>query len=335
MRISGSVLARPLLWWRRWRGPVQVIIFCIALLFLALLMRSQWQALQTHEWHLSPGWLLISFLPWGLSMALEIEMWRSILFGIGETTSSRQRKLSWSAATQIWFLSAIIRYIPGNVWQPLGMAQLSAQEGIRPAATFTSIVVHQALSGLAVALMGTTYFLWVGQLGILRFLLPILIAVPALAIGLQARWLESLLNWLLRRVGRDPLHLNFSSRTLAGLVLGYIVSWSLLGLGFAALVRALTPIGWDILPHLIPAFALAWLIGYLSLLTPSGLGVREGVLVWLLGGLLTMPVATVASLVQRLWFIVAEAAAALVSLVMWRRRRKLDVETLDAETLDA
>lgn len=324
MRVSGSIWTRLLRWWRRWHGPAQVIIFCIALLFLAFLVKSQWQALQTHEWHLSPGWLLLSFLPWGLSMALEIEMWRNILFGIGETTSSQPHKLPWHAAAQIWFLSAIIRYIPGNVWQVLGMAQLSAQEGVRPAATFTSIVVHQALSGLAVALMGTTYFLWVGQLGILRILLPILIAVPALAIGLQARWLESLLNGLLRRIGRDPLHLNFSSHMLAALVLGYVISWSLLGLGFALLVRALTPIGWDVLPHLVPAFALAWLVGYLSLLTPSGLGVREGILVWLLGGLLTMPIATVASLAQRLWLIVAEAAAALISLVMWRRRRRQD-----------
>ena len=318
---SRPIYVRPLLWWRRWRGPVQGIIFVVALLFLGLLVRSQWRALQAHEWHLTPGWFLLSFVPWGLSMALEIEMWRQILLGIGDALVYQSR-LPWGAAAQIWFLSGVIRYIPGNVWQPLGMAQLSAQEGIRPEATLTSVVVHQALSGLAVALIGVSYFAWVGQVGVLRILLPVLVAVPMLAVGLRARWLELLLNWFLARLGRQPLRLNFSTRTLAALVFGYVVSWSLLGLGFAALVRALSPIGRETLPHLLPAFALAWLIGYISLLTPGGLGVREGVLVWLLGGILTTPVATVASLAQRLWLVTAEVTAALLSLFMWRQRRR-------------
>lgn len=306
---------------KAWQRAAQVIVFALALGFLAALVRSQWQELRRYPWQLEPVWLLASYIPWAVSMALEIFMWRAILLRIASgarPADALARPLSWRRAAQIWFLSNIIRYIPGNIWQPLGMVQLCAEAGIPTAVTLTSVVVHQALSGLAVTVMGTVYFAWVGWGEVLRALIPLIIALPVIMLTLRARWLEAALNWGLRRLGRAPLRIHLTSRALAALTLGYIASWSLVGLGFAALVRALTPIGWSALPHLVASFALAWLIGYLSLLTPSGLGVREGALIWLLKGVLTLPVATLASLAARLWFISAEVMATIPAFIGWQ-----------------
>jgi hypothetical protein len=302
----------------------QMVVFVLALGFLAALVRSQWQALRHYPWQLAPGWLALSYIPWGLSMALEIAMWRAIRIRIARVASAAMspRPLSWARAAQIWFLSNIIRYIPGNIWQPLGMAQMCAEEGIPAEVTLTSVVVHQALSALAVTLLSVGYFAWAGQGEALRTVAPLLLALPVLALALRARWLETALNLVLRRLGRPLLRIGLRSRALAALTLGYVVSWSLIGLGFAMLVRALTPIGWEALPHLIVSFALAWLVGYLSLLTPSGLGVREGAIVWLLGGILSVPVATLASLAARLWFIAGEVTAVLPALIGWQRRQE-------------
>ena len=305
-----------------WQRAAQVVVFALALGFLGALVRSQWQELREHPWRLAPAWLLLSYVLWGISMALEIVMWRAILLRIAHEAPSADLALPplsrWRAA-RIWFLSNIIRYLPGNVWQPLGMAQLCAEEGIPATVTLTSVVVHQALSGLAVTIIGIGYFAWMGQGETLRALAPLLLALPALALALRARWLEIALNGVLRRLGRAPLRIRLPSRALAALTFGYIASWSLVGLGFAALVGALTPIGWSTLPHLVASFAVAWLVGYLSLLTPSGLGVREGALVWLLQSVLTLPVATLASLAARLWFISAEVVAAIPAFIGWQR----------------
>ena len=53
---------------------------------------------------------------------------------------------------------------------------------------------------------------------------------------------------------------------------------------------------WRDLPRLTGAFAGAYAIGFLSLLTPSGLGVREGVLVFLLSGAYPAALVTVVAL---------------------------------------
>ncbi|MCC7355138.1 MAG: flippase-like domain-containing protein [Anaerolineae bacterium] len=307
-----------------WKRAAQVIVLVLALGFLVILVHSQWQELRRYPWQLSPGWLALSYVPWGLSMALEIGMWRAILVRIARVASATTspRPLSWARAAQIWFLSNIIRYIPGNIWQPLGMAQMCAEEGIPAEVTLTSVVVHQALSGLAVTLLGVGYFAWAGQGEALRTLAPLLLVLPLVTLALRARWLETALNLVLRRLGRPPLRIGLRSRTLVALTLGYVASWSLVGVGFAMLVRALTPVGPEALPHLVVSFALAWLVGYLSFLTPSGLGVREGAIVWLLGGILSLPVAALVSLSARLWFIVGEVAATLPAFAGWQRRRR-------------
>jgi uncharacterized membrane protein YbhN (UPF0104 family) len=45
----------------------------------------------------------------------------------------------------------------------------------------------------------------------------------------------------------------------------------------------------------------AYWIGYVSFVTPSGLGFREGALAWMLAGFFPAPVAVALSLVTRLW----------------------------------
>ena len=63
------------------------------------------------------------------------------------------------------------------------------------------------------------------------------------------------------------------------------------------------------------------MIGFLSLLTPSGLGVREGILALLLAQVFAAPLPTVIAIVARLWMVLAELLGAGVALVLWRKRK--------------
>ncbi|MBI5957020.1 MAG: hypothetical protein HY871_08465, partial [Chloroflexi bacterium] len=66
-------------------------------------------------------------------------------------------------------------------------------------------------------------------------------------------------------------------------------------------------------------FAASYVIGFLSLLTPSGLGVREGVMILLLAPAFSLPVATVISIVSRLWMISGELFGTGVALLFSKR----------------
>jgi uncharacterized membrane protein YbhN (UPF0104 family) len=115
------------------------------------------------------------------------------------------------------------------------------------------------------------------------------------------------------------------ARVIAGLALGYVVYWALTGLAFAALVRAMFPLAASDVPLVIAGYSASYAVGFLSLLTPGGLGVREGVLVLALAPIMPAGPALVVALVSRLWMMLFEllgavAAYGLERVVRARRR---------------
>ena len=301
-----------------WKRIVQVVVLLLALGFLAALLATQWQALQAYEWRLEPGWALLALIGLGLGWLWEVGLWRYILGSLGGS-------LRYWQALRIWFLSNIVRYIPGNVWQFLSMVELAAEQGVGRLATLTSIMLHQAISTAAGLALAALYFAWAGEGVWFARLRPFLYALPLGLLLLQPRLLERGLNWLLARLRRPPLRVTLTWAQIWALLGGYAIVWLVMGASFAALVRALTPVTWAQLPTLVAVFTAAYVIGFLSLLTPSGLGVREGVMTLLLATTLPAGVAAVVAIVARLWMVVGELIGAGVSLLVGTRYQILDI----------
>ena len=156
---------------------------------------SQWAVLQTYQWQLAPGWAVLALVGLELTWLFELDTWRMILRSLGGP-------LPYRRAAPIWFLSNIIRYIPGNIWQFLGMAELAAEEGVPRLATFTSIVLHQAISTAAGIVLAALYFAVAGAGAWFAWLRPFLLLTPLGLLLLQPRILERLLNWALAKLHR-------------------------------------------------------------------------------------------------------------------------------------
>jgi uncharacterized membrane protein len=298
-----------------WKRLAQAAVLILAFGFLAALVRGQWAALRAYRWHLAPGWAALALLGLEVTWLFELDTWRAVLRGLGG-------RLPFSRAAQVWFLSNIIRYIPGNIWQFLGMSEMAAEDGVPRVATFSSIVLHQAISTAAGLALAAVYFAVAGQGAergewFARFR-PALWLVPLGLLLLQPRILERVLNWALGKLHREPLHITLTWGQVWVLLVRYLVVWVCTGLSYAALVRALVPFPLAAVPYLVAAWAAAYVVGFLSLLTPSGLGVREGVMVLLLTAVMAGPVAAVVAIAARLWMVVGEVVAAAVSLV-WGR----------------
>ncbi len=302
---------------KSWKSLAQIAVLLIAAGFLAALVASQWSALRAYDWKLAPGWALLALVGLESTWLFELDTWRMILAGLGGP-------LRYHRAAPIWFLSNIVRYIPGNIWQFLGMAELAHEEGVPRLLTLTSIVLHQVISTAVGVVLAACYFAVFDDGDWLRYLRPLLLIVPFGLLLLQPRILEGVLNWLLRKVGRPPIPVLLSWRQIWILIGRYFVVWAAMGLSFAALVRALTPLDWPAAPYLVASWAAAYVIGYLTLLTPAGLGVREGVLAVLLFPIMPPGVAAVIAIMARLWMVVGEVLGAGAALAvrgrMWQRR---------------
>ena len=303
--------------WQRWFQRLQPLFLCLALLFIGFLLRSQWPTLRAYEWRLDMGWLGLAVGFTLASWALEIQVWRLLLGVLGGS-------LPYGPAVRIWFFAAVIRYIPGNIWQPLSMALQCQAWGIRPEVTLASIAFYQALILLAVTPIAALYFSLTGNWGLLTTYLqgaaPWLVGlsiVPVIIFLARPSWLLSLLNWALVKVGRAPIAAHLSSGRLLWLLLIAVLNWLLWGASFGALTLGLgQPAQLTLaqaLFHLIAVFPIAYIIGFLSLITPSGIGVREGAFYLLLVPLFDPGLVTVAALVMRIWSMIGELLMALLS----------------------
>jgi len=145
----------------------------------------------------------------------------------------------------------------------------------------------------------------------------VVVAVAALAVLFRRR----LLGLARRRLpGFDPAELAPSAGTVAWLVAGYAAYWVVTGLAFAALVASLYPLAAGDVPLVVAAYAAAYAAGFLALLTPAGLGVREGVLVIALTPVLPAGPALVVALVSRVWMMLVELAGAGIAHLVARHR---------------
>jgi len=299
---------------------MQPIFVLLALVFMTLLLRSQWEELQSYTWQLDARWLAVSAGAIMAAWAVEIVIWRWLLRTVGGI-------LPYWPAARIWFLSAIVRYIPGNIWQPLSITLLSERRGVKPEATLTSVVLYQVITILAVAPIAAAYFALTGNWGVLTDMVsgaaPALIALaltPVIVFIVRPGWLIELVNWALHRMGRPRLPIGLARTTLVALLAIAIADWLIWGTAFCALAFGISQYTteqiWVLAPHLIIIYPVAYAVGFISFLTPSGLGVREGALYLLLAPLVGGGAVTVLALAMRVWTMLGELIAAGVSALI-------------------
>lgn len=254
----------------------------------------------------STGLLLAVFLAHAL-------LWRRI---VGDVLG---RAPSITAAMRVYFVSALGRYIPGKLWQLTGLALLARRAGI------------PAVPATAAALIGQIGFLTTGGL-FLTLLLPGWAGPgPALAAALVMVVLAGTMLWLATGHGartraalvrRFPL-LESAVNVLARIrpreallwVIGYGITWVMLGLAFSLFVIAFAPGASGSTRHLAGTVAAAYLGGYVAVFAPAGVGVREGVMAVLLAQVVPAPAAFLVSVASRLWFTVAELLPLAVLLL--------------------
>jgi uncharacterized membrane protein YbhN (UPF0104 family) len=105
----------------------------------------------------------------------------------------------------------------------------------------------------------------------------------------------------------------------------FVISWFVAGAGAWLLAHAVTGLAVDALPLVIVTNALAYVVGMVAFIFPSGIGVREAVFTASLARQLPGGVALAWALLLRVWVTVIELA--FVGLVvageaLVRRRRR-------------
>jgi glycosyltransferase 2 family protein len=224
-----------------------------------------------------------------IALLASMEVWRRLLAALGSPLPVR-------AAARIMFIGQLGKYLPGSVWPVLAQMELGNAYRVprhRSASAAILLMVFSLLSGLLTALIalpfvgGSTPYRWA------------LLAAPVLLILLHPRLLNLVLDRLLRLARRPPLEQPLTGRAVATALAWAFASWIMYGLQIWLLATRLgAPDGKTALLA-VGGFAFAWSVGFLVVFAPAGAGVREVLLVAMLGPVLGVGAATAVALVSR------------------------------------
>jgi uncharacterized membrane protein YbhN (UPF0104 family) len=294
---------------------LRICLVALIALFVTLSLMSSWSKLASYDWRLNWGLLALAFLFFAgqeLSFAF---IWRAILRRMGHPIGAL-------AAQRIYLGSEMARYVPGNVWHVLTRVLWVERQGVPMAKGFASMVMELATKIASAALVFAVSLLWWPDARALASGIPrpalvgvAVLGVPLLLVGLHPRVLRWALNTGLRLLKRDEIELSLRYRDVLAITGNWAASWLVAGVGFYLLIRSVSSASLPVSAIILATgvYALAWDIGFLSFITPSGIGFREAALVALLlasglipAGAASVGVATVIALIARLLTTLAE-----------------------------
>jgi hypothetical protein len=297
------------------RHPVvRVTLLALTFGFIGWALARQWAEVRqaaaafTIDW----PWVLAASAIVLATYAMLIQSWRLLLAGWGGA-------LAYPVAVRIWTIANLGRYIPGKVWSVGALGVLAAREGVSGVAAAGAAILGTVLNlgaGIALAvILGADALerLYPG-LRLIAIAATVAFAIGVIALpALLPPLLDRFARWRGLTLARQPL----AARTLWIATALNAISWIGYGVAFALFARGVTPQVSSNPTTFIAVFSASYLIGYLVLFAPGGLGFREVALSGLLVGMgaAGQGDAAILGAASRVWLTILEVLPGMVSLV--------------------
>jgi len=289
-------------WLRRAIAWGRVVYYPLALALVCLIAYQAARKLNFSHVHY---WAL------GLSYVAALVWWLALAFGWSALLGSDQRV----EQAAVWCKTQVARYLPGGIWAPVARATTvhgRVRDKVAAVGAENVIVLCVAIGvGAAWATVHNPF--WIPA--ILIMLLPLA----------GSRWLERRTRVTHRGVVNAGL-------TYTGGYIAYGVSGLLAQVAVSGVHNPTYPL------YVAGASCIAWAIGLVVVIAPSGVGVREVVYVWMLGGLYPQAELKGAAVAARVVTVLAELTVlAAVWVVERRRGHAIEVPTsaVAAATLES
>jgi len=298
---------------RRWAIVVlQLVAVATLLFFFGWALRGSWDEAEPRVRDADLVELGASVSILGAYYLLFTVGWQRLLAAWG-------LRIPYFAALQAEMASILAKYVPGTVWVPAARVAALRRIGVRDTPLIlSSMVLEAGLSAIAGILV---FFVSLATVGFSDApVLPLLALALIAIVGLHPRVFTPGARRLLRPMGGADLP-PFPYRFQLALVAYYCFTWLVGGLALWFLLRS---VGGDPAPsdiaYLGGVAAVSAIVAVLSLISPSGLGVREASMYGLLRAISPSGVALGATVLNRLTITIVEAVLLAVGAAAWRRR---------------
>ncbi len=300
--------------WRRkaLRWGITVLVVGVVGYFFARALWDNWDQIQAEQLSFDGLWIVVVFV-FALAVPLTGLLWARIV-----RVLDRDAHVTVAEAVAVQCASWLLKYIPGQVGSVVNKVVWAGRKGISRTLIVISFVYENVFLQLA-SIIPSVLILLI-SLGpeifgdnVTLLLVPLLVLIPMAAVMYKPLFHKIVSVPARRALRQDVPHDYFlgSWRSL-GFTLEFIGPRVVNAIGFVlicATVTEVTPAEW--LPF-GAAYVLAGAIGILAFFVPSGLGVREAVIVLILSQYMPVAEAIVISLLARLLSTIGDGVIALI-----------------------
>jgi uncharacterized membrane protein YbhN (UPF0104 family) len=302
---------------RRYLNPLLAVLIvgCAGFFFFRAFQRN-WATVKAHEFRLSPPFLVGSALALAAAMLLATLAWYSAV------NSLSRGKISFRQSIAAVNASSFTKYIPGKIWSYALQMYWLDRLGISKALVVYVNLVNLLISMGMTVVLGLLCLLFSHGIFPLRIVLSALLGllfIDACSVLFNHAILNGLITLINRVLKREFAFFRVDKRLLVKLhliQLGAAVASGLsaylfcFGIGYRIDVdRTLVVIG---------SSALADVAGFLAIMVPGGLGVREALMYEMLGGAAKDSLSLVLPVASRLLSMLVDIVLGAVALKLLR-----------------
>jgi uncharacterized membrane protein YbhN (UPF0104 family) len=300
----------------------------LAAIILYVLFRSIYihrDELANWDWRINWLYAALSIITLMGAYLCGSQAWLEIIKGFGY-------KIKLHESFRVIYMANLGRYIPGKVWQVIGMVGLAKEINVPPQISLASFALAQAfalpasfvLIPLTVGMGSSLASLEVYRDILYGFMGAVVVAF--LFLFFNPGGLNWALNKVLKLFRQEPVNYHPDMKNRTVIFLWYILNWTLFGLSFHFFLKALLAQTNISFIHSAGYYITAYVLGYITILSPGGLGVREGVMSALLAPQFGVPVAASISIINRVWITIAEVIISVAAMATYKIKPGVKVE---------
>lgn len=299
------------------RNILEKAFLALVLLFLGRYLYKNYESFRALDLTLNAGALAAAVFMHFIYKFMQASLWHYITWMNGCA-------IRWRNAVWAYFYSILGKYIPGKVFMLLARIPAYEEAGV-PARKVTVCFFLEnicTLLGAAFLFIASLQFFPNQILG--QYKGATLALIAAFVVCIHPRVINCVLRPLEQLLKKD-LKVSISYPQMLSVVFLFVLNWIVLGFGFYMLTCSIYPLSMSRFLYVSGIFGLSVIIGILAVFAPSGLGVREGIIVLGLGAVMPQEYAVIVSVVSRIWMTLSELSVIGVAWCMehlWNLRDK-------------
>ncbi|MGC2064368.1 MAG: lysylphosphatidylglycerol synthase domain-containing protein [Thermodesulfovibrionales bacterium] len=299
------------------RKALRIIASVLVLLLIgyyySVEVGKNWASLQNFRLIINLNYLFLSLSLYLLSYLLETFIWKICI-----NKHLGRRELNFLQSIAVVNASGLLKYLPGRVWTYTAqLVWLKKYNISKPIILYVNLICM--LGSIIVSLyLGLIYLAMYTDF---MSTTAVILSTVALLLFNMAyiSWNSLLMNKLIALAARllrkeiQPLH---DSKALVFFIqLIYVFSWALMGFGGYFLARGTgLPIAFTSIFAILASMSLSWFVGYFAIISPGGLGVREGFMLFMLNNITGPQTALIFPVLSRFMYLISEALLGLAAL---------------------